>query len=168
MLNLPSFKCQHPRTVTVTVSAYHYLVGSRIFPSVFFNLSIGHIKLTDFGLSKVDIDRDLQIKDFCSKTPLRLDVKQKTSIAGLRTPGQILSLTSHLSFASNSKSSSDFTQQESVNSVSTMSDGNITHQHSPKKLNISLGVSPEKQRVRQLSNASSNRYTSFVYHQLFV
>ena len=126
--------------------------------SYFITLSIGHIKLTDFGLSKVEIDRDLQIKDFCSKTPLRLDVKQKTSIAGLRTPGQILSLTSHLSFASNSKSSNDFTQQESINSVSTMSDGNITHQHSPKKLNISLGVSPEKQRVRQLSNVSSNRY----------
>ena len=127
-----------------------------VFPS---NCILGHIKLTDFGLSKVDIDRDLQIKDFCSKTPLRLDVKQKTSIAGLRTPGQILSLTSHLSFASNSKSSSDFNQHESVNSVSTMSDGNITHQHSPKKLNISLtGESPETRRVRQLSNASSNRY----------
>ena len=157
-LNLVIFFLFQPISINRMLSLNTEFVLTSSQVSYFITLSIGHIKLTDFGLSKVEIDRDLQIKDFCSKTPLRLDVKQKTSIAGLRTPGQILSLTSHLSFASNSKSSNDFTQQESINSVSTMSDGNITHQHSPKKLNISLGVSPEKQRVRQLSNVSSNRY----------
>ena len=78
------------------------------------------------------IEGDLQIKDFVSKTPRNF--KQKTSIAGLRTPGQILSLTSHLSFAS--KNSNELT--DSLNSVSTMSDGNIAHHLSPQKLNTSM------------------------------
>ena len=37
-----------------------------------------------------------------------------------------------------------------------MSDGNITHQQSPKKVNTSLGASPEKQRTRTASSTSSN------------
>ena len=56
----------------------------------------GHIKLTDFGLSKVGIDRELQIADLVSNTPY---VKGGTRPSRLtRTPGQILSLTTHLSF----------------------------------------------------------------------
>lgn len=50
----------------------------------------GHVKLTDFGLSKVHIHRDLEISDFQNWTPTLY----------LRTPGQLLSLTSHLSFGS--------------------------------------------------------------------
>lgn len=54
----------------------------------------GHVKLTDFGLSKVQIHRDLEITDFESNTPNLCT----------RTPGQLLSLTSHFSFGSgNSK-----------------------------------------------------------------
>ena len=56
----------------------------------------GHIKLTDFGLSKVGVERDLQIADFVSKTPKPVNRKKSTGLAGCRTPGQILSLTSHL------------------------------------------------------------------------
>lgn len=53
----------------------------------------GHIKLTDFGLSRIGMQRDLEISDLVNCTP---NVGQSCA----RTPGQILSLTSHLSFVS--------------------------------------------------------------------
>lgn len=55
--------------------------------------SRGHIKLTDFGLSKIELSRDLEISDLTSLSPN----------LNARTPGQLLSLTSHLSFGSNEK-----------------------------------------------------------------
>ncbi|XP_018566586.1 serine/threonine-protein kinase greatwall [Anoplophora glabripennis] len=74
----------------------------------------GHIKLTDFGLSKVHIHRDLEISDFENCTPNLC----------ARTPGQLLSLTSHLSFGSgNSKyvtsnaNNSDFIFDSNSNST---------------------------------------------------
>lgn len=48
----------------------------------------GHVKLTDFGLSKIEIRRDLEISDLVNLSPN----------LNTRTPGQLLSLTSHLSF----------------------------------------------------------------------
>lgn len=58
----------------------------------------GHVKLTDFGLSKIStMHRDLEISDLVNCTPSLL----------ARTPGQLLSLTSHLSFGSGQKSTSD-------------------------------------------------------------
>ena len=54
----------------------------------------GHVKLTDFGLSKVGIDRELQIADLVSNTP---HINRAAS-RFTRTPGQIVSLTTHLSF----------------------------------------------------------------------
>ncbi|KAF4517944.1 hypothetical protein B566_EDAN005310, partial [Ephemera danica] len=52
----------------------------------------GHIKLTDFGLSRISLDhKELQISDLMD-TPAASDYG--------RTPGQLLSLTSHLSFGS--------------------------------------------------------------------
>lgn len=53
----------------------------------------GHIKLTDFGLSRIGLQRDLEISDLINSTPC---VGQNCA----RTPGQLLSLTSHLSFVS--------------------------------------------------------------------
>ena len=106
----------------------------------------GHIKLTDFGLSKVGVERDLQIADFVSKTPKPVNRKKSTGLAGCRTPGQILSLTSHLSFVGKNALFHDSTMDSTASSVSTvsrvctgdpgltMSDGNITHHHSPKKV----------------------------------
>lgn len=55
----------------------------------------GHIKLTDFGLSKIDLRRDLEMSDLINCSPT----------LNTRTPGQLLSLTSHLSFGSNDKKS---------------------------------------------------------------
>ena len=47
----------------------------------------GHVKLTDFGLSKIStLHRDLEISDLMNCTPSLCT----------RTPGQLLSLTSHL------------------------------------------------------------------------
>ncbi|XP_024935952.1 serine/threonine-protein kinase greatwall [Cephus cinctus] len=58
----------------------------------------GHVKLTDFGLSRIStLHRDLEISDLVNCTP---------SLCA-RTPGQLLSLTSHLSFGSGQKSSSE-------------------------------------------------------------
>lgn len=58
----------------------------------------GHVKLTDFGLSKIStLHRDLEISDLVNCTPSLCT----------RTPGQLLSLTSHLSFGSGHKSSSE-------------------------------------------------------------
>lgn len=54
----------------------------------------GHIKLTDFGLSRVTFQRDLEISDLVNGTPNAFNI---------RTPGQLLSLTSHLVFGSNDK-----------------------------------------------------------------
>ena len=61
----------------------------------------GHIKLTDFGLSKVGLrDRELQIQDLIAQTPARARSTPASRLPPQvhRTPGQILSLTSHLSF----------------------------------------------------------------------
>lgn len=55
----------------------------------------GHVKLTDFGLSRIStLHRDLEISDLVNCTPSLL----------ARTPGQLMSLTSHLSFGSAGKS----------------------------------------------------------------
>lgn len=51
----------------------------------------GHCKLTDFGLSKIELRRDLEISDLVNGSP---------NFMAARTPGQLLSLTSHLSFGS--------------------------------------------------------------------
>ncbi|XP_057333999.1 serine/threonine-protein kinase greatwall [Microplitis mediator] len=54
----------------------------------------GHVKLTDFGLSRINaFHRDLEISDLVNHTPTAFNLCT-------RTPGQLLSLTSHLSFGS--------------------------------------------------------------------
>ncbi|XP_036376077.1 serine/threonine-protein kinase greatwall [Megalops cyprinoides] len=53
----------------------------------------GHIKLTDFGLSKVKLDRELNLMDILMTPSL---VKPKRDY--FRTPGQVLSLISSLGF----------------------------------------------------------------------
>lgn len=55
----------------------------------------GHVKLTDFGLSKVDNKR-IEVVDVLG-TPARRETSK--TISPFRTPGQLLSLTSDLSFS---------------------------------------------------------------------
>lgn len=59
----------------------------------------GHLKLTDFGLSTTGLrDRELHVADLVAKTPWPAG-SQALRERLIRTPGQILSLTSHLSFS---------------------------------------------------------------------
>nr|XP_043906981.1 serine/threonine-protein kinase greatwall isoform X1 [Solea senegalensis] len=53
----------------------------------------GHIKLTDFGLSKVKLDRELNLMDILTTPSLTKPTKDY-----FRTPGQVLSLISSLGF----------------------------------------------------------------------
>uniref|UniRef100_A0ABI7YVH2 Serine/threonine-protein kinase greatwall n=1 Tax=Felis catus TaxID=9685 RepID=A0ABI7YVH2_FELCA len=83
----------------------------------------GHIKLTDFGLSKVTLNRDINMMDILT-TPSMAKPRQDYS----RTPGQVLSLISSLGFytpvAENNKDSANILSTH-VSETSQLSQGLI-------------------------------------------
>lgn len=122
----------------------------------------GHVKLTDFGLSRVHIGRgkrksinlfsnslywyhiivvDLNISDLLSP------VVNKNDYHMVRTPGQLLSLTSHLSFKSAMSPGSDRGQSPVFNTPEVMRDHRAFKENSfSLDLNgdFSVGVSPPR------------------------
>ncbi|XP_076045331.1 serine/threonine-protein kinase greatwall isoform X2 [Oratosquilla oratoria] len=77
----------------------------------------GHVKLTDFGLSKITLHQEMNLSDIITGTP----TVSRTGLRFVRTPGQILSLISHLSFCSDEGSMTLGSQTSSEHSSSSIS-----------------------------------------------
>ncbi|CAG5896118.1 unnamed protein product [Menidia menidia] len=104
----------------------------------------GHIKLTDFGLSKVKLDRELNLMDILTTPSLAKPKKDY-----FRTPGQVLSLISSLGFNTPSGEGKRHCSASVVSSP--MSCGKI------KPKNNSLG-SPLMKKTDQLFSPSENLF----------
>ncbi|XP_032796017.2 serine/threonine-protein kinase greatwall isoform X1 [Daphnia magna] len=101
----------------------------------------GHVKLTDFGLSRVHIGRDLNISDLLSP------VVNKNDYHMVRTPGQLLSLTSHLSFKSGMSPCSDRGQSPVFNTPEIMRDHQAFKENSfslDLNCDFPVGTSPNR------------------------
>ncbi|KAL7296939.1 hypothetical protein TKK_0009379 [Trichogramma kaykai] len=108
----------------------------------------GHVKLTDFGLSKISsLHRDLEISDLVNCTPSLCT----------RTPGQLLSLTSHLTF-------------DSLGMKTTMS-ANDSNLNTSDRSNPAVDLLPElqmrgKNRMQESSNSIASEVQSGDYSRV--
>lgn len=119
----------------------------------------GHVKLTDFGLSKISLHRDLEISDLVNCTPSLCT----------RTPGQLLSLTSHLSFGSGQRSTSESNLSDrstpGVNLLSALQQNSTKTQVSPISAASSVAASGDYSLVSGITPFQSAEDLQLMKHQ---
>lgn len=114
----------------------------------------GHIKLTDFGLSKIDMSGDLEMSDLMNSSPA----------LNARTPGQLLSLTSHLSFGSHEKRQAQVELMASVKendqSLNDSKISGVSPFFSAEDINFSTSMTNQLMKVVESSGSSYDTATA--------
>ena len=110
----------------------------------------GHVKLTDFGLSEVGFDRELQIQDIITHTPAVKNAKPRVH----RTPGQILSLTDKIMFENSDGSL--LTKSSATNASSHLENTAMSHSMSTTHVFSPDVLEVENSKRKRLDSVSSS------------